>query len=122
VSVQRDGCLDDQAILAMALAYDRACALLRSFGNESTVQQIMAKRIIEVAAEGERVTPMSLQRQTARALGIDEMPEPLAAWVSSPPTYALIPRKRDHVRPSFFPGAGPCAQRDATAFVPACGA
>ena len=72
------GYFDDEAVLAMALAYDRACGLLRSFGNASSVQEIIAKRIIEVAAQGER-DPYELRRQALRALGIEEMPEPLAA-------------------------------------------
>ena len=36
-------------ILAMAQAYDRACGSLRTFGNASTVQEIVAQQIIEVA-------------------------------------------------------------------------
>jgi hypothetical protein len=73
----QDGYFDDKTILAMALAYDRACGLLRSFGNASTVQEI-AKRIVEVAAQGER-DPDRLRDQALEALGIEETPKPSAA-------------------------------------------
>jgi hypothetical protein len=78
IVVGQDGYFDDKTILAMALAYDRACGLLRSFGNASTVQEIVAKRIVEVAAQGER-DPDRLRDQALEALGIEETPKPSAA-------------------------------------------
>ena len=78
MAVNADGYFDDKAILAMGLAYDRACGLLRSFGNASTVQEVIAKRIVKVAAQGER-DPDRLRDQALKALGIEETPKPLAA-------------------------------------------
>ena len=63
----QEGCFDDSAILAMAIAYDRACTSLQVFGNATTVREIVAKRIIEVARQGER-DPNILHRQALTAL------------------------------------------------------
>ena len=54
IVVGQNGYFDDEAILAMAQAYDRACDALRTFGNASAVREIVAQQIIEVAAQGER--------------------------------------------------------------------
>ena len=72
-----DGCFDDAAIMAMGLAFDRACNSLRVFGSEPSVQEIIATRIVEIAAQGER-DPDRLQYQALKALGI-ETPKTLAA-------------------------------------------
>jgi hypothetical protein len=72
------GYFDDKAISAMAQAYDRACGSLRSFGVESTVREIIAKRIIEIAAQGER-DPGQLHDQALMALGLEETTQSVAA-------------------------------------------
>jgi len=50
---ERDGYFDDAAVLAMAIAFERACISLRAFGAAPTVQEIIAERIIQVAKQGE---------------------------------------------------------------------
>ena len=62
----------------MGLAFDRACASLRAFGTASTVREIIATRILEAAAQGER-DPVQLHYQALKAFDIAEMPIELAA-------------------------------------------
>ena len=45
---------DDAATLAMGEAFDRACKSLRNFGSTGRVREIIAKRIIDAAKNGER--------------------------------------------------------------------
>ena len=62
---------DDTATSAMGKAFDKACKSLRSFGTACTVREIIAKRIIAVARNGER-DPARLHEQALIALGIEE--------------------------------------------------
>ena len=62
---------DDTATSAMGEAFDKACKSLRSFGTACTVREIIAKRIISVATNGER-DPVRLHEQALLALGIEE--------------------------------------------------
>jgi hypothetical protein len=73
-----NGCFDEAAISAMGLAFDRACASLRAFGTASTVREIIATRILESAAQGER-DPVQLHYQALKAFDIAEMPIESAA-------------------------------------------
>ena len=50
----QDVSFDDEATLAMGEAFDQACKSLRNFGTACTVREIIAKRIIEAAKNGER--------------------------------------------------------------------
>lgn len=63
---------DDAATLAMGEAFDRACKSLRNFGSACTVHQIVAKRIIDAAKNGER-GPARLQEQALIPFGIEDM-------------------------------------------------
>jgi len=62
---------DDTATSLMGEAFDKACKSLRSFGTACTVREIIAKRIIAVATNGER-DPARLRDQALLALGIEE--------------------------------------------------
>ena len=62
---------DDDATLAMGEAFDRACKSLRHFGSAGRVREIIAKRIIEAAKNGER-DPARLHEQ-ALSFGIEDM-------------------------------------------------
>ena len=75
---ERDGYFDDATVLAMVIAFERACASLRSFGTAPTVQEIIATRIIQVAKQGER-DPDQLHQQALQALGIEEVLKVIAA-------------------------------------------
>ena len=56
----------------MGEAFDKACKSLRSFGTACTVREIIAKRIVAVATNGER-NPARLHEQALLALGIEDM-------------------------------------------------
>jgi hypothetical protein len=71
VSIQ-DVWFDDETMRAMSEAFDQACDALGNFGEGVTVREIIVKRIIEVAKNGER-NPVRFYQQALKALGIDEM-------------------------------------------------
>lgn len=61
---------DPEAITAMGDAYDRACAKLHDRGQPEVVREVIAKRIIKAAKEGER-DPERLCGIALRAFGFD---------------------------------------------------
>lgn len=63
---------DDAATLVMGAAFDQACKSLRSFGTACTVREIIAKRIVAVATNGER-DPARLHEQALIPFGIEDM-------------------------------------------------
>jgi hypothetical protein len=63
---------DDAATSAMGEAFDKACKSLRSFGTACTVREIIAKRIVAVARNGER-DPARLHEQALIPFGIEDM-------------------------------------------------
>ena len=66
---------DDAATLAMGEAFDRACKALRNFGSACTVREIIAKRIIDAAKNGER-DPARLYTQALKGFGISDREMP----------------------------------------------
>jgi hypothetical protein len=88
---------DDTATSAMGEAFDKACKSLRSFGTACTVREIVAKRIIAVATNGER-DPARLYEQVLKDFGIEDMSVPVVSVArdapvpGSLPDYALIAR------------------------------
>ena len=63
---------DDTATSAMGEAFDKACKSLRSFGTARTAREIIAKRIVAVARNGER-DPARLHEQALIPFGIEDM-------------------------------------------------
>jgi hypothetical protein len=59
---------DSEATRAMASAYDKACGQIQQTGLPVIVNEIVAKRIIRLAAEGER-DPNKLCERAISALG-----------------------------------------------------
>jgi len=53
-AVQLNGAVFDPAATHVMEAFDCACRSLRGIGQVDSVREIIAKRIIEVAREGER--------------------------------------------------------------------
>jgi hypothetical protein len=53
---------DDEATLAMGAAFDLACNSLRYFARVERMRELVAKRIIEAAENGER-DPIRLHSQ-----------------------------------------------------------
>jgi hypothetical protein len=71
-----DGRFDDATILAMCLAFDRACRSMQACAVAAAVQEIVAIRIIEGAMQGER-DPDRLHDKALKALA--ETHKPIAA-------------------------------------------
>ena len=71
----------------MGEAFDKACNSLRSFGTACTVREIIAKRIIAVARNGER-DPARLHEQALLALGIEETSMLVVSVGRDPPVSA----------------------------------
>jgi hypothetical protein len=63
---------DDAATLTMGEAFDQACKSLRNFGSACAVREIIAKRIIDAAKNGER-DPARLHEQALIPFGIEDM-------------------------------------------------
>ena len=61
---------DDAATSAMGEAFDRACEAVRRYGPK--VREMIAKRIIDAAKNGER-NPIRLQEQALIPFGIEDM-------------------------------------------------
>ena len=63
---------DDTATLAMGEAFDCACVSLHRFGSLITARELIAKRIIHAAKNGER-DPARLHEQALVPFGIEDM-------------------------------------------------
>jgi hypothetical protein len=68
----KDVSFDDTAILAMGEAFDHACVSLHRFGTLITARELIAKRIIDAAKNGER-DPVRLCEQSLIPFGIEDM-------------------------------------------------
>ncbi len=68
----KDISFDDNATLAMVEAFDHACVSLHRFGALITVHELIAKRIIEAAKNGER-DPVRLCEQSLIPFDIEDM-------------------------------------------------
>jgi hypothetical protein len=66
----KEGSFDPNAVRAMGEAFDKARKLLHDRGQPGIVQEIIAKRIIEIARTGER-NPDKMCQQVLAALGFD---------------------------------------------------
>jgi hypothetical protein len=67
---------DDNAIRAMGAAFDQACHSFRNFAHFDRVRELVAKRIIEAAKNGER-DPIRLQWQAIMGFSFDEVSIPV---------------------------------------------
>jgi hypothetical protein len=64
---------DEATISAMGVAFERACTSLQTGGIATTVREIIAMRILEAAAQGER-DPVRLHDQALKAFDIEKPP------------------------------------------------
>ena len=79
---------DDKALSAMIVAYDRACRSLQPSGLTPIVREMIGKRIIEAARQGER-DPEILHQRALKTLGIEEAASVLQRRSFSPPDLTL---------------------------------
>ena len=92
----QDVSFDDAVTLAMGEAFRRACKSLRRFGSLITARELIAKRIIGAAKNGER-DPARLCEQALIPFGIEDLSMlVISVGRKSPvPAYASVaPRAR----------------------------
>jgi hypothetical protein len=91
---------DDAATLAMGEAFDRACFALRRFGSVVTAREMIAKRIIGAARNGER-DPIRLCEQALIPVGIEDMSMLVVSIGRDPPVgaYASVARAARSIEP-----------------------
>jgi hypothetical protein len=91
-SLQYDS-FDDAATSAMGEAFDRACVSLRRSGISVKVRELIAKRIIAAARNGER-DPIRLREQALIFFAIKDM----STLVVIPPSQPMLRSRarRDH--------------------------
>jgi hypothetical protein len=81
---------DDAATLAMGEAFDRACKSLRNPGAAGGVREIIAKRIIDAAKNGER-DPARLHEQALIPFGIEDMSMLIVSVARDVPVPGSVP-------------------------------
>jgi hypothetical protein len=64
---------DETAILAMGIAFERACLSLQTSGIATTVREIIATHIVKAAARGER-DPDRLHDEALKVFDIEKRP------------------------------------------------
>jgi hypothetical protein len=75
---------DTNATRAMGEAFDRACDILHDLGQPDLIREIIGRRIVEVARDGER-DPNELCAQALKALGFSIPPNCLNPRRLMPP-------------------------------------
>jgi hypothetical protein len=82
---------DDAATLAMGAAFDQACGSLRHLGCADKVRELIAKRIVEAAINGE-LDPIRLHSQALMGFSIDDLSIPVASvgHTAPSPAYATV--------------------------------
>jgi len=91
---------DDAATSAIGEAFDHACVSLRRIGNSVKVRELIAKRIIGAARNGER-DPIRLCEQALIPFGIEDMSMPVVSVVRDSPSRPMLRSRaqRDHREP-----------------------
>jgi hypothetical protein len=88
----KDVSFDDAATSTMGEAFDKACKSLRNLGSICEVREIIAKRIVDAAKNGER-DPSRLREHALVPFGIEDMSMVFISAGRRPPdpAYALVP-------------------------------
>ena len=85
---------DDKAIRAMGAAFDQACRSLWHFTHFDRVRELVAKRIIEAAKNGER-DPIRLHWQAVMGFSFDDVSMPVDSVGRNLPVPRSALRSRD---------------------------
>ncbi len=87
----RDVSFDDAATSAMGVAFDKACKSLRNSGCTCEVREIIAKRIIDSAKNGE-CNPTRLREHALVPFGTEDLSMVFVGVGLDPrvPAYALV--------------------------------
>jgi hypothetical protein len=75
---EQNNYFDDKALAAMIVAYDRACGSLQPLGLSPMLREMIGKRIIDAAKQGERDSEV-LHQQALKTLHNEETASVLAA-------------------------------------------
>jgi hypothetical protein len=86
---------DDEATLAMGAAFDRACSSLGRFARESNVRELIAKRIIESAINGER-DPVRLYSAGLHAIRMNNLRQRVTSHRGRMPVATFAAMARAH--------------------------
>jgi hypothetical protein len=81
---------DDEAVRAMGAAFDQACRSLRHFAHFDRVRELVAKRIIEAAKNGER-DPIRLHWEAVMGFSLDDVLIPVDSVRRNLPVPAYAP-------------------------------
>ncbi|MGO8973758.1 MAG: hypothetical protein ACLQNV_09545 [Steroidobacteraceae bacterium] len=100
----KDVSFDDTATLAMDEAFDHACASLHSFGTLITARELIAKRIIEAAKNGER-DPVRLYEQSLIPFDIEDMSMLVVSVVAIPHSQPMLRSRSQRVGRKEIPCA-----------------
>jgi hypothetical protein len=86
-----DVSFDDAATSVMGEAFHKACKSLRNLGSTCEVREIIARRIIEAAKNGER-NPTRLREHALVPFGIEDLSMVFVGVDRRPPdpVYALV--------------------------------
>ena len=84
---------DDEAVRAMGAAFDQACRSLRHFAHFDRVRELVAKRIIEAAKNGER-DPTRLHWQAVMGFSLDDVSMPVDSVRRNLPVRVYAPIAR----------------------------
>ena len=87
----RDVCFDDEATRAMGAAFDQACSSLRHLARADKVRELVAKRVIEAAIDGE-LDPVCMHSRALVGFSIDDVSAPVVSVGVTPPgaAYATV--------------------------------
>ncbi len=87
----QDVSFSDEVTLAMGTAFEQACGSLRHLACADKVRELIAKRIIEAAKNGER-DPVRLRSHALMGFSIDDVSMPVVSVGSTAPSpaYATV--------------------------------
>jgi hypothetical protein len=85
----KDVSFDGAATSAMGKAFDNACKSLRNLGCTCEVRDLIAKRIIDAAKNGER-DPIRLREYALVPFGIEDLSMPFFGVGRAPPTQPTL--------------------------------
>jgi hypothetical protein len=86
---------DDNVTLAMGGAFDRACRSLGRFAHHNDAREIIAKKIIEAAINGER-DPERLHSAGPHAIRMDDTRMPVTGGPGKMPVGSFAAMARVH--------------------------
>jgi hypothetical protein len=87
----QDASFDDKATRSMGAAFDQACSSLGRLERSANVRELLAKRIVEAARNGE-LDPVRLRSHALMGFSIDDVSMPVVSVGRTVPSpaYAVV--------------------------------